>query len=70
MAASENTRVTVNLVPRAVKALEAESKDSGMNKTDVINRALAVYRYFQEETRAGKELLLRSGEKVESIKIV
>lgn len=37
------TRVTVNLTPRALAAMEAMSRKTRLGKTDVINRALQVY---------------------------
>lgn len=36
-------RLTVHLVPRAVKALEDASQATGDSRTDTINRALQVY---------------------------
>jgi hypothetical protein len=42
------TRVTVNLTPRSVAALERTSRVTGDSKTDTINRALQVYALIQE----------------------
>jgi hypothetical protein len=42
------TRVTVNLTPRSVTALERTSRTTGDSKTDTINRALQVYALIQE----------------------
>lgn len=42
------TRVTVNLTPRSVTALERTSRVTGDSKTDTINRALQVYALIQE----------------------
>jgi hypothetical protein len=41
-------RVTVNLIPRASRALEKASQLTGDSKTDAINRALQVYAYLEE----------------------
>lgn len=41
-------RVTVNLTPAAVQALEALCEATGYSKTDVINRSLQVYEVWQE----------------------
>ena len=70
MAASQNTRVTVNLIPKAAKAMKDESQDSEMNQTDVVNRALIVYRYLQQATRENKEILLGSEGRTEILRIV
>jgi hypothetical protein len=57
------TKVTVNLTPRAVDALEvacARTKDS---KTDTINRALVVYQVVLDlMDRAGGQLMFQDGE--------
>lgn len=51
-------KVTVNLTPRAVEALDAATDRTRDSKTDVINRALAVYRIVLELTdRSGGNLL-------------
>lgn len=42
------TRVTVNLTPRSITALERTSRATGDTKTDTINRALQVYALVQE----------------------
>jgi hypothetical protein len=70
MADSQNTRVTVNLIPKAAKAMKDESHDSAMNQTDVVNRALIVYRYLQQAMRENKEILLGSEGKTEILRIV
>jgi hypothetical protein len=41
-------RVTVNLVPRAARALEQVTTLTGYTKTDVINRALQLYAYIEQ----------------------
>lgn len=41
-------RVTVNLIPRASRALEQAGQLTGDSKTDTINRALQVYAYLEE----------------------
>ena len=41
-------RVTVNLIPRASRALEQAGELTGDSKTDTINRALQVYAYLEE----------------------
>src|SRR2546430_498477 len=41
-------RVTVNLTPAALQALDRLCEATGYSKTDVINRALQVYEVWQE----------------------
>jgi hypothetical protein len=52
-------RVTVNLTPRASKALEQAVKCTGDTKTDTINRALQVYAYLEETMQSGGSIYLR-----------
>jgi hypothetical protein len=42
------TRVTVNLTPRSVSALERTTRITGDSKTDTINRALQIYALVHE----------------------
>lgn len=37
------TKLTVNLVPRAVAALQAAAETTGDTRTDTVNRALQMY---------------------------
>jgi len=52
-------RVTVNLAPRAARALEKAVRVTGDTKTDTINRALQVYAYLEEVWNNGGEVLVR-----------
>jgi hypothetical protein len=47
------TRVTVNLTPRSITALDRASRATGDTKTDTINRALQVYALVQELVERG-----------------
>lgn len=53
------TRVTVNLIPRASDALQRLAELTGDSKTDIINRALHLYRYVEETTSNGGEIYIR-----------
>lgn len=48
------TKVTANLVPRAMVALNTASAITGDNRTDVINRSLQVYAYLMKVMEEGK----------------
>jgi hypothetical protein len=52
-------RVTVNLVPRASKALQLAVDITGDSKTDTINRAIQMYAYFEHTVREGGTILVR-----------
>ena len=52
-------RVTVNLVPRAQRALTRIAELTGDSKTDSINRALQVYELLEEVLENGGSVYLR-----------
>jgi hypothetical protein len=53
-------RVTVNLTPKSADSLEAISGTTGLSKTDVINRALQVYKVVEELLdRGGGSILIK-----------
>jgi hypothetical protein len=64
-------RFTVGLIPRSVDELRYLRHVTGLNKADLINRAIGLYSMFEAERRAGKEILLRDPEgNVEVIRFV
>lgn len=52
------TKVTVNLVPRAVDALNAAAEQTGDSRTDTVNRALQMYALLVRDTADGAEVWL------------
>ena len=52
------TKITANLVPRAVVALNHASGTTGDNRTDVINRALQVYAFISDAIDQGKLIII------------
>lgn len=52
-------RVTVNLTPRASKALEQVVERTGDTKTDTINRALQVYAFVEKTLQEGGSVYTR-----------
>lgn len=55
-------KVTVNLIPRASRALRSASKLTGDSKTDTINRALQIYAYLEEINSQGGAIYVRESE--------
>jgi hypothetical protein len=53
-------RVTVNLIQLAWDAANETAAQKGLTRTDVINRALQVYAYFERRIADGDEVLIRS----------
>jgi len=58
-APSKLTRVTVNLGPRATRALEYIEVASSDSRTDSINRALQVYAFMLEVLENEGEMLVK-----------
>lgn len=52
-------RLTVNLGARASAALTVTTTEESLTKTDVVNRALVLYRLVWETTAEGGELFVR-----------
>ena len=66
-----NTRITVGLIPKVEADLASLSTDLGMSKADIINRAITLYRFVQDELGAGGGILVQdtAGE-VERIRLL
>lgn len=55
-------RVTVNLTPRAVRALHQAVSLTGDSKTDTINRALQLYAYLEEVMQADGTVFVKTAD--------
>jgi hypothetical protein len=58
--AAELHKITVKLIPRAWDAANETAALLGLTRTDVINRALQVYAYFERQIADGSEVFIRS----------
>jgi hypothetical protein len=52
-------RITVALVRRAGDDLQELQERTGLSKTDLVNRAISLYKFVEDQTEEGKELLVR-----------
>jgi hypothetical protein len=52
-------RVTVALIPKAVEDLKHLQDRTALSKTDITNRAIMLYRFIDEQLRAGRDVLIR-----------
>jgi hypothetical protein len=52
-------RITVALIPKAATDLQSLQDRTGLSKTDLVNRAISLYEFIDEQTKAGQDLLLR-----------
>jgi hypothetical protein len=53
-------RYSVTLIPPAVQAIADLTESTGLSKADVINRAVQIYAFLEQQKQDGAELLLRS----------
>jgi hypothetical protein len=54
-------RITVNLTPRASRALELATQLTGDSKTDTVNRALQFYAYMEQISARGGYVYVKEG---------
>ncbi len=52
-------RITVVLVSKAAADLARTRRRSKLSETDVVNRAISLYEFLDEELDSGTELMLR-----------
>ena len=55
-------RITINLTPKAVQALDTLTKSTGDTKTDTINRALQLYGFLDGVIREGGKVYVQESE--------
>ena len=67
--ASDLTRLTVNLIPKAVTALDTAVQLSEDSRTDTINRALQVYAYLLHVKQQGGSAYVRESADAELSRI-
>jgi hypothetical protein len=56
---TETDRITVALIPKAGADLQHLLDKTGLSKTDLVNRAISLYEFVDESTRADREVLIR-----------
>jgi hypothetical protein len=56
---TETERITVALVPKASADLQYLLEKTGLSKTDLVNRALSLYKFVEESTSTGQEVIVR-----------
>lgn len=53
-------RITLTLIPAALQAVNWLSEATGLTSTDVVNRAVQLYRFYEEKRLSGAELVIRN----------
>jgi hypothetical protein len=52
-------RITVALVPKVAEELQRLQDSTSLSKTDLANRAITLYEFFDAQLREGRDLLIR-----------
>jgi hypothetical protein len=55
-ATREPVRLNVNLDAETATALKGLAETHGISLTEIVRRAISVYRYFDTETRSGRRI--------------
>jgi hypothetical protein len=55
----QSERITVALIPAAGADLRRLQERTNLSKTDLANRAITSYEFFDAQQRAGRDLLVR-----------
>ena len=63
-------RITVALVPRATEDLRRAQERTGLSKTDIVNRAISLYEFIDDQLENGNEIFLRNADSGETQKLV
>jgi hypothetical protein len=68
---ADAARLNAILIPKAEQALNWLTESTGLNRTDVVNRALQLYRFVEESTSAGgKVVVVRANGESENVRII
>ncbi len=62
--ASDRTgeRITVALIPKAAEDLQRLQGTTGLSKTDIVNRAISLYEFFQSQIDNDGDVIVRDRE--------
>lgn len=56
----KSVKMTLNITQDNFVAIEEISKDTGMNKTDVINKAIVIEKFFNDVKKKDQKVLIQS----------
>jgi len=65
-------RITVALIPKVVEALQRLQNRTNLSKTDLVNRALTLYEFFDAQLDADRDILIRDNgtQEVQSVMLL
>ncbi len=59
-------RITVALIPQAAEDLQHLQDQTGLSKTDIVNRAISLYDFVNTQQGEGRDLLVRDNDAEET----
>jgi len=57
---SSGDRITVTLIPKAMEGLCLLQERTSLSKTDLTNRAITLYEFFDDQLRSGHDIIARN----------
>jgi len=60
--ATTHERITVSLIKKTSDDLDKLTASTGLSKTDLVNRAVQLYAFADEEARSGGTLAVQRGD--------
>jgi hypothetical protein len=65
-------RISVALIPKVVEALHRLQLRTNLSKTDLVNRALTLYEFFEAQLDADRDILIRDNgtQEVQSVMLL
>jgi hypothetical protein len=64
------TRLTVNVNPETLAAIKTLAAQRGISYTEIIRRAVAVYKLVEDEIAQGHTIQIKDGENVKEVVLV
>jgi hypothetical protein len=52
-------RITVGLTKRSTEELESLHRETGLSKTDLVNRAIGLYKFITDHLERGEQIIIR-----------
>jgi hypothetical protein len=62
-------RITIALIPKVAAELQRLQNRTDLSKTDLVNRAITLYEFIDEQMREGRDLVIRDGKTGEAERI-
>jgi hypothetical protein len=64
------TRLTINVHPDTLAAIKTIAKRRGISYTELIRRAVAVYKLIEDELAQGRTIQIKDGKNVREVVLV